>query len=171
MADATELTQRLRRRERLNLFLAATVVVLTSAALAGNVSGSSPAQDKAPSASAFHLVDDERNVLAALAPSRDGAELVIRNQRGGARLKLSVDPDKAGLFVMDESGDTRIGVAQFAHGGGGVALHSPETKGTAVLYYEERGSLAFYAEDGALLARVPKRRLAFIDKKVFQRVN
>ncbi len=29
---------------------------------------------------------------------------------------------------------TRVGVAQFAHGGGGVALYGPDSKVAAVLY-------------------------------------
>ena len=52
-------------------------------------------------------------------------------------------------------GTTRVGVAQFAHGGGGFALHGPEAKGAAVLYLQGDGSLTFYGPDGDVQARYP----------------
>lgn len=54
-----------------------------------------------------------------------------------------------------KTGDTRIGVAQFAHGGGGFALHGPEAKGAAVLYLKERGTLTFYGDEGGVTRQAP----------------
>ena len=48
-------------------------------------------------------------------------------------------------------------MAQFAHGGGGVALHGPRDKGAAVLYYKGAGSLTMYDEAGKVVARVPQQ--------------
>jgi len=59
------------------------------------------------------------------------------------------------LYVRDASDQVRIGVAQFAHGGGGVALHGAAAKGAAVLYFKEQGSLTFYDSEGNVIARSP----------------
>ena len=56
---------------------------------------------------------------------------------------------------MDETGGTRLGAAQFAHGGGGYALHGPEMKGAAVLYLKGEGSLSMYDAEGELTDRFP----------------
>ena len=48
------------------------------------------------------------------------------------------------------------GVARFAHGGGGVALHGAESRGAAVLFLKDgAGSLTFYDESGETRQRVP----------------
>jgi hypothetical protein len=77
------------------------------------------------------------------------------DQSGRVRLELRQDSTETGLFILDESGSTRIGVAQFAHRGGGFALHGPDMKGAAVLYLKGQGSLTFYDETGAVISRVP----------------
>jgi hypothetical protein len=55
----------------------------------------------------------------------------------------------------DDAGDTRLGAAQFAHGGGGYALHGPKMKGAAVLYLAGEGSLSMYDPEGIRTARFP----------------
>jgi hypothetical protein len=40
-------------------------------------------------------------------------------------LTLKHTADTTGLFVPDGEGVTRLGAAQFAHGGGGYALQTP----------------------------------------------
>lgn len=54
-------------------------------------------------------------------------------------------------------GDTRLGAAQFAHGGGGYALHGPGGRGAAVLYLSGDGSLTIYDAEGGVTARFPER--------------
>lgn len=54
---------------------------------------------------------------------------------------------------VTDLGDTRVGAAQFAHGGGGYALHGPGGRGAAVLYLKDEGSLTMYDADGAVAAR------------------
>jgi hypothetical protein len=73
------------------------------------------------------------------------------------RVALLHEADTDGLFVMDAEGTTRIGVAQFSHGGGGFALHGPESKGAAVLYLKGDGSLRFFDQEGAVTNQVLAR--------------
>lgn len=82
-----------------------------------------------------------------------GFELVDRD--GRVRAELRHDAEETGLFVMDETGTTRLGAAQFAHGGGGFALHGPESRGAAVLYLKGDGTLTFFDAGGEIRARFP----------------
>lgn len=59
------------------------------------------------------------------------------------------------LFLQDSARTIRVGLAQFAHGGGGLALHGPDARGAAVLYFKERGTLTFYGESGQRLLQLP----------------
>ena len=72
---------------------------------------------------------------------------------GRVRIDLRHDNEETGLFIMDDAGDTRLGAAQFAHGGGGYALHGPGGRGAAVLYLRGDGSLTMYDADGNVTAR------------------
>jgi hypothetical protein len=71
------------------------------------------------------------------------------------RIDLRHDDEETGLFILDANGDTRLGAAQFAHGGGGYALHGPGGRGAAVLYLRGEGSLTMYETDGTVAARFP----------------
>lgn len=73
------------------------------------------------------------------------------------RVALAHDAEGSALFIRDAAGVIRVGVAQFAHGGGGVALHGPNSKGAAVLYFQESGSLTFYDPEGNPTLRVPEK--------------
>ena len=75
---------------------------------------------------------------------------------GRVRIDLRHDAEETGLFILDEAGDTRLGAAQFAHGGGGYALHGPQGRGAAVLYLKDDGSLTLYDQDGDVTARFPE---------------
>jgi hypothetical protein len=70
-------------------------------------------------------------------------------------MELTHDSSGTRLYVHDDAGDVRVGVAQFAHGGGGFALHGPQGRGAAVLYLKGDGSLTFYDVAGAVTARFP----------------
>jgi hypothetical protein len=100
-------------------------------------------------------------LLLAAVPDRQVSDLIqarrvqLVDGAGHVRLDLRHDSTETGAFIIDAAGDTRIGVAQFSHGGGGVALHGPNMKGAAVLYLKGRGSLTFYDSLGAVTARMP----------------
>jgi hypothetical protein len=79
----------------------------------------------------------------------------IVDESGRVRIELRHDSMETGVFLRDGAGDIRVGAAQFAHGGGGFALHGPEMKGAAVLYLKGDGSLTFIDEAGEVVARIP----------------
>jgi hypothetical protein len=130
--DRRELEARLARLERSNRFLLAAALVLGALFVAGFTQDSHAITD---------LVRAQRIQLV------DGS--------GRVRIDLRHDTTETGLFILDESGGTRIGVAQFAHGGGGFALHGPDMKGAAVLYLKGQGSLTFFDETGEVTHRIP----------------
>lgn len=74
---------------------------------------------------------------------------------GRVRIVLRHDSSETGMFIMDDLGDVRLGAAQFAHGGGGFALHGPAGRGSAVLYLKRTGSLTVYDTAGTVVVRVP----------------
>ncbi len=107
---------------------------------------------------AVEVVDAAGKVQARLAATAAGPELHFLDGEGVVRATLEHGPDGTALYFMDTVGTTRVGVAQFAHGGGGVALHGEKSKGAAVLYLKDAaGSLTFYGTDGAVEGRLPSR--------------
>jgi len=80
----------------------------------------------------------------------------IVDAEGAVRIDLRHDEEETGLFIQDGDGDTRLGAAQFAHGGGGYALHGPGGRGAAVLYLRGDGSLTMYDPEGGVTARFPE---------------
>ena len=121
--------QRLERRQRSLVVLGLTVSIVF---LAAGRRDRSPIQDVVR-AENFQLVDSAGHVW----------------------IDIRHDSTETGLFVLDDAGDTRIGVAQFAHGGGGVALHGPAARGAAVLYLKGGASLTFYDTAGQVTTRLP----------------
>lgn len=96
----------------------------------------------------LEMVDAQGNVIALLG-QRDGRTgLFLMDEKSTPRVSVFHAEDADGLYIDDGQGVTRIGVAQFAHGGGGVALHGPGSSGAAVLYYKNAGSLRFFDTDG-----------------------
>jgi len=84
------------------------------------------------------------------------AGLFINDPGGSVRAALAHDSSGSALFIRDAEGVIRVGVAQFAHGGGGVALHGPNSQGAAVLYFKESGSLTFYDPEGNPTLQMPE---------------
>jgi len=78
------------------------------------------------------------------------------DESGQDRLSLNHDAGGTALFIRDEGGVIRLGAAHFAHGGGGFALHGPDSRGAAVLYYDESGSLSFFDPEGNITLRLPE---------------
>ena len=124
------LEERVRRLERTNRLLLLVVGAVMLPALWAATGGSQPDE---VTTRRVRIVDDE----------------------GRVRMDLRHDDEETGLFILDEDGDTRLGAAQFAHGGGGYALHGPGGRGAAVLYLRGDGSLTMYDEDGGVTARFP----------------
>ena len=105
-------------------------------------------------ATAFQLLDEDGAVRAELV-TRDGSPgLYLKDKSGLDRVAVFDGPDGSGVYVMDAEGVTRIGLAQFAHGGGGLALHGPQSEGAAVLYFKQAGSLRFFDKDGQVTNQV-----------------
>ncbi len=144
------LSRRIIRLQRFTAALFAAVVGLVAAILIAATSVPATAQ-----AQAFQLVD-EFGVVHAELVVRDGTPgLHIRDVDGVDRISLFHAADADALFIRDGEGVTRVGVAQFAHGGGGFALHGPQSEGGAVLYYKTGGSLQFFDEEGVVTTRFP----------------
>lgn len=150
MPDHTsELEPRIAGLERSNRIL--TVVTLGLLAYVGYAAVATPRVSRAQS---FQLLDEAGALRAELHLREDNPGLYLKDARGVDRVAVFHDTSTSGLYVFDVAGTTRIGVAQFAHGGGGVALHGPESKGAAVLYLKGEGSLRFFSEDGTVTNQV-----------------
>lgn len=125
------LEERIGRLERMNRVFVAALTILLAAILLSAVRVSQTVE--VVQARKIQLVDGQ----------------------GRVRIELRHNEEETGLFIMDEAGDTRLGAAQFAHGGGGYALHGPNMKGAAVLYLAGEGSLSIYDSLGSRTARFP----------------
>lgn len=130
--DESALARRVARLERQNRLLLASVILVLGVSLLGFAAGAEQVPD---------LVQARRIQLVDL--------------EGRVRMDLAHDSSGTRLYVHDAAGDVRVGVAQFSHGGGGVALHGPGGRGAAVLYLRGDGSLTLYDTTGAVTARWP----------------
>jgi hypothetical protein len=131
MGEIDGLEARLARLERRNRLLTACLAVVGI----GLALGAVPRQS-------VEIVQARRIQLV------DGA--------GQVRIDLRHDDEETGLFVLDDEGVTGLGAAQFAHGGGGYALHGPQGRGAAVLYLKGGGSLKLYDAEGSVTGRFPE---------------
>jgi hypothetical protein len=113
--------------------------------------------EKVVRAERLEIMDSNGNDAIVLGFDEQGSSGVfVKDGAGTVRLALAHDPGGSALFIRDSEGVIRVGVAQFAHGGGGVALHGPGSKGAAVLYFREAGSLTFYDPEGNPTMRLPE---------------
>lgn len=106
-------------------------------------------------ARSFELVSEDGSLRASLRLHEGHPAFMLNDENGVQRLKLFYEPDATGIYVLDAESTPRIGIAQFSHGGGGVALHGPKSKGAAVLYLRDKGSLRFFDADGEVTTQVP----------------
>lgn len=105
----------------------------------------------------LEIVGERGQPAAVLGFDEQGSSgLFIHDPGGSMRVALAHDSQGSALFLRDSEGVIRVGVAQFADGGGGVALHGPSSQGAAVLYFKETGSLSFYDATGKATYRVPE---------------
>ena len=103
-------------------------------------------------AGAFRLVDDRGDVRASLFLSASGPMFALYDTVGVPRASLEHGSEETALYLRDASGTIRVGAAQFAHGGGGFAIHGEQAKGASVLYMAKgHGRLTFYSADGEVL--------------------
>lgn len=142
-----------RRLQLWNAILLCLVVVLSVAVIGGYFVESGVIR-----AQSFQIVSAEGEVLAELAAEDGDPGLYLKDGNGVNRAALFHADDGTGLYIMDADGVTRIGIAQFAHGGGGVALHGPESKGAAVLYFQDEGSLRFFGPEGGVTNQVTAQK-------------
>lgn len=150
-----ELERRLLVLERRSRFLLWALLVAACLALLGTASSPEPVAGVVR-ASRFELVDSDGRARGKLA-FRDGAPVFsLLDESGQDRLTLNHDAGGTALLIHNASGVVRLGVAHFTHGGGGFALHGPDSKGAAVLYYDESGSLSFYDPEGNRTLRLPE---------------
>lgn len=108
-------------------------------------------------ARAIQMVDDDGRVRAELGIDADGsAGLFLYDSEGRTRACLVHDPSQSALYLFDDQNVIRVGAAQFAHGGGGLAIHGERSRGSTVLYQKNGvGSLTLRDADGNLIGRVP----------------
>ncbi|MDH3440115.1 MAG: hypothetical protein OEM63_05150 [Gammaproteobacteria bacterium] len=125
----SSLEDRVRHLERMNRLMAVAIAGATVLLLLGATT-----EPDVIRSHAFQLVDENENL----------------------RAELTTDDEATGLYIHDETGTVRIGIAHFSHGGSGVALHGPESKGAAVLYLKDKGSLRFFDADGDVTSQVPQ---------------
>jgi hypothetical protein len=155
MDNAQErLESRIKRLEKLNTIYILVIVFFCSIIFLGLQSVNNSVSEVVK-ARQFELVSSEGNIIARLTFKDNGPGLYLIDEDGRDRVAMIFSPEQGGYFVLDESGNTRLGAALFAHGGAGYALHGKDMKGTAVLYYKEKGTLSFYGPEGEVLLRLP----------------
>lgn len=146
--------KRIQKLESQNRILV-LVCVLGLSLLAVSMTSSDNSK-KTVRAQQFVLVDSTGAVRGELS-MRDGAPgFYLKDEAGTDRVVLTHEADQTALYLLDAQGDTRVGAAQFSHGGGGFALHGPEGKGAAVLYLKKSGSLRLFDEEGTVTAQFPE---------------
>ena len=150
-----ELESRILTLERRIRLLFGVLLAAGVLALLGAASPSDPVVENLRSRS-FELLDANGRVRARLALHDGTPVLALLDEAGAERLTLNHDAGGTALLMRDNSGVVRLGAAHFAHGGGGFALHGPDSKGAAVLYYDGSGSLTFHDPDGATTLRIPE---------------
>lgn len=160
VSSTTDVAALLRRVEALSRKNRARDVVVGGVVVVAIIGGAGP-ESTVPAvlqARSIQLVDDAGRTRAELSIDNDGsAGLFVRDEKGRVRATLTHDEKQSALFIWDEDGQIRVGVAQFAHGGGGVALHGPHGKGSTVLYHKRDGSLTFYDKEGKISGRIPNK--------------
>lgn len=154
MKDKTEKLQKsIRRLQVWNSVLLCSILGLSAIVIGGYIMKGNIVR-----AQSIQLVSSHGEVLAELATEDGNPGLYLKDGNGVNRAALFHADDGTGLYIMDADGVTRVGVAQFAHGGGGFALHGPESRGAAILYFKNEGSLSFLDPDGAVTNQITARK-------------
>ena len=143
----------IRRLQVWNTLLLCSVIALSAVVIRGYFVDGDVVRSQS-----IQLVSAEGKVLAELSAEDGDPGLFLKDDDGVNRAALFHTDDGTGLYINDADSLTRIGIAQFAHGGGGVALHGPESKGAAVLYFKDEGSLRFFDAEGEVTNQVTARK-------------
>jgi hypothetical protein len=152
-----DLESRIRRLEWWNRLLLVSVVSLLAYGFNSQYSLAKARTEKVIRAERLEIVGSQGEPAVILGMDDAGSTGLFINDPGGSiRVALAHDSEGSALFIRDANGIIRVGVAQFSHGGGGVALHGPDSKGAAVLYFKETGSLTFFDAEGNPTSRVPE---------------
>jgi len=154
-----DLQARVRRLEWWNRLLVLCVAGTVTLGFTSQVAPARRNVEKILRAERLEVVDHQGRPRVVLGLDEQGAAgVMVNDTTGEARVTLLHDAEGSALFIRDAEGVIRVGVAQFAHGGGGVALHGPNSRGAAVLYFQEAGSLTFYDLDGEPTMRIPEKQ-------------
>lgn len=106
--------------------------------------------------SKLEVVDQNGSVMAMIGTDADGSRgLFLYDEQANLRVATIYDSTQSAFYAIDSEGAIRAGLAQYAHGGGGLALHGAGSKGGAVLYFKNSGSLSFYDGEGRTTMRIP----------------
>jgi hypothetical protein len=152
-----DLETRVRKLEWWNRLLAVCVASLLIYGFTGGVELAKTKTEKVLRAERIEIVGRREEPAIVLGwDEQQSVGLFVNDPGGTARIALAHDSNGSALFIRDSKGTIRVGAAQFAHGGGGFALHGPDSKGAAVLYLKENGSLTFYDDEGNPTLEVPK---------------
>ncbi len=160
--ELQQLTRRFDRLQRTNRILGATLIALCLGVfIAANQAGEQESDDSIQAvirARKFQLLDKDNRVRAELAiVDENSAGLFLKDELGRMRGSLTHDDEQTALFLRDAEETIRLGAAQFAHGGGGYALHGEKSKGAAVLYFKNTGSLRFFDDEGTVTHQLPAK--------------
>lgn len=143
-------------RRQLNRISSRVVIVMFLAALSVSCASQRSTSDVVQARS-IQMVDAEGCVRVEIGIDADGsAGLFLYDSEGRTRACLIHDPSQSALYLFDDQNVIRVGAAQFAHGGGGLAIHGEKSQGSSVLYQKDGvGSLIFRDPDGKVIDRVP----------------
>lgn len=142
-------SKKIRRLEILVIVLVVLVTVLTF--LLFNISKN---RFEVIQANEFKLINKDGQTMAGLELQDNFPHFYLLDKDGKQRLLINHNDSGTHLFLKDQMGTTRVGVAQFSHGGGGIALHGENSKGAAVLYFKEQGSLRFFDKSGEVTHQI-----------------
>ncbi len=153
MSDRPSIPLRLSRLERDNRRFAVMLALVVAGGVLAFAGCARPASSIR--ATRISLVDAAGSVRAEIRMDSGGPALHLFDETGRIRASLQHDGEGTALYLRDPDGDIRVGAAQFAHGGGGLALHGPNNRGGAVMYYRDGGSLSFFDTAGTVVLRLP----------------
>ncbi len=106
----------------------------------------------------FELVDDKDRVRIEMLLDDGNPVFRLKDENGKNRVVVFHQADATGVYVNDADEDTRVGIAQFPHGGG-VAMHGAKGKGSAVyVLMNDTARLDVYDKEGKLAHRWPESK-------------
>jgi hypothetical protein len=149
MKTTQELDSKIKRLERNNFYLMAIIAISLTMAVVNYFYSS-----KSISSESIQLVNQQGKVIAGISSTNGETGFYILDNESKKRLSLFYSEQATGLYIKDSTEATRIGIAQFSHGGGGVALHGENSEGATVMYHKKNGRLSFYDQQGVVTNEV-----------------